>query len=140
MAPGVELKPSEGSKRGQRFVGATGKTAPNVGQRRVEFSIAQGQDRACTFQCSDVNNMLACIAGIADGPEKGKENLITVSFRGGVVTPDEATTTALSEDKSLLTEFNRKNGMIYVMDACVRTNDAVRTYSGKQALKMQAGK
>ena len=69
---GVELKPSPASRCGQSFVGATGKTAPNVGEKMIEFSVMQGQDRACTFQCSDVNKSLACVTGSADGPAKSQ--------------------------------------------------------------------
>ena len=71
--PGFKTVPSPGSKRGQKFIWATGKPAYNSGEKQLEFRIASGGDRRCTFQTSDVNQMLACVAGLADGAGPGGE-------------------------------------------------------------------
>ena len=105
-----------------RFVGATGKTALNIGQKGVEFKTNAGQDRRCTFQCSDVNKILACVAGLAEGGGLGQENLVIFSTRGGVITP-EAKTTLVLLSPDLVTEFDRK-GHVYVMDAWVSWDKA----------------
>ena len=61
--PGVEKTPSSGSQKGQKLIGAAGKTAPNTGQTNTEFATNGGQYRRCTFQCSKVSKILACVAG-----------------------------------------------------------------------------
>ena len=110
--------------RGQKFIGATGKPAYNSGEKKVEFRIASGGDRRCTFQTSDVNKMLACVAGLADGAGPGGENLVMFSSRGGVITPEAQTKTISPRDKQSMTEFDRK-GNVYVMDIWVPADKAV---------------
>lgn len=89
--PGSGTKPSEGSTYGQTLIGATGKVAANTGETVVGFRTAGGRDPRGTFQASDVNTSLACVAGIADGPRPGEERSPIFPSRGGVITPEAKT-------------------------------------------------
>ena len=127
--PGLALKLSKGSLAGQAFVGATGKTTPNKGQKKAEFYTDAGQQRGMVFQCADVNKPLACVAGVADGLAKGKENLASFGSKGGVIVLEAAVNITLPTDKTLITEFDRR-GMVYVLDAWVKTKDVAGKASG----------
>ena len=74
---------------------------------------------------SDVNKVLGCVAAMADGPRKGEEHLVIVSSRGGMIVPEKLVEIKLPEDRSCVTEFNRR-GMVYKMDLWVRKSDVVR--------------
>ena len=80
--PGIPMEKSKGSMAGQEFIGATGKVATNMGQKLVKFRTNLGQDRGMTFQCTDVNKALACVAGIADGPAVGEEHQLFLAQKG----------------------------------------------------------
>ena len=95
-------------------MGATGKLAENTGEKRVAFRTAAGGDRRCTFHCADVNNMLACVAGLADGSGPGTGNLILFFTRGCIITPEAETHLILPNRRSKVTDFERK-GNVYVM-------------------------
>ena len=60
--------------------------------------------------------MLACVAGLADGPGPGEETLVIFSSRGGVITPEARTKIELPHDQGAVTDFGRK-GNVYAMDA-----------------------
>ena len=83
------LEASEGSKRGQNFIAATGQGTKNEGQRTVKFSTDDGKRRRMTFQVAQVNKILASLAGICDN---GNEVIFTatggriVSTRNGRIT------------------------------------------------------
>ena len=71
-----------------------------------------------TFQCADVNKILACIGGIADAG-----NAILFGATGGhILNLDEKTRKAIEkliEGCQTKTAFDRR-GMVYVMDAYVK--------------------
>ena len=84
----------------------------------MEFVTRDGQDRALTFQCADVNKMLACIAGIADAGN----GILFLADSGHILKLDAETLRRVKElisHCSQVTGFDRK-GMVYVMDAYVR--------------------
>ena len=56
----------KGEKAGQRYVGATGKVVQNEGQKNVRFVTRDHEARELTFQCADVNKMLACVAKVTE--------------------------------------------------------------------------
>ena len=95
----------------------------------VKFRTNIGQNRGMTFQCTDVNKALACVAGIADGPAVGEENLLIFSTRGGIIVPEKLVQIILPQDRSKVTEFARK-GMVYVMDAWVKRSEVAEPSSG----------
>ena len=98
---------------------------PNDGPKQMVFRVTNGSERACTFQCSDVNKMLACVAGLCDGPSKGAENLVIFSSRGGCIVPESEVKVTMPTNAKNVTEFSRR-GMVYQMDAWVRKEDVVR--------------
>ena len=68
--------------------------------------------------------MLACVAGLADGPAPGSEHSVMFSSRGGIITPEAQTHISLPSDPSLLIEFDRKCH-VYVMDVWVEAGKAI---------------
>ena len=101
----LALEPSEGSKRGQKFVAASNHSMQNEGQRTVRFRTQDGSRRQMVFQVAAVNKILASIAGICD-------NGNTVLFR-----QDGGTIRHVQTGRE--TEF-RRQGNVYVMDMWIR--------------------
>ena len=94
------LEASEGSKRGQKFIAATGQGIKNEGQRTVKFSTDDGKRRRMTFQVAQVNKILASVAGICDNG-----NEVTFTATGGRI---------VSIRNGRITKF-RRHGNVYVM-------------------------
>ena len=115
--PGLPTEPPPGSKRGQTFVGATGRTLANTGQWHVNVFVDDGMGRKFNKQCGDVSKMLGSVGCMADV-------LNCVRFRrsGGWIVPGKHTIQFLLEDQSPITTFDR-HGMVYRMDARVRKAD-----------------
>ena len=102
------LEASEGSKRGQKFIAATGQGIKNEGQRTVKFSTEDGKRRRMTFQVAQVNKILASVAGICDNG-----NEVTFTATGGRI---------VSIKNGRITKF-RRHGNVYVMDIWVLNPD-----------------
>ena len=135
--PMFELQQSKGSLAGQRYVGATGNVVPNEGEKHVEFVTGDGQDRALTFQCADLNKMLAGIAGVADA----NNGILFLKDGGHILELDEATLERVKElvrRCSKVTNFIRK-GNVYIMDAYVRIPPGSTLASTADKLKNPQG-
>ena len=102
------LEASEGSKRGQKFIAATGQGIKNEGQRTVKLSTDDGKRRRMTFQVAQVNKILASVAGIYDNG-----NEFTFTATGGRI---------VSIRNGRITKF-RRHGNVYVMDIWVLNPD-----------------
>ena len=115
--PGLPVQESPGSKRGQKFVGATGRTVANDGQKELKFLTDDGKGRRFKMQCGDVNKCLGSVGGITDA-----ENFVIFHRNGGWIVPEKHTTIILPKDKALITDFKR-HGMVYRMDAWVKRSE-----------------
>ena len=62
--PGVQVNPSEGSKRGQMFIGATGVKTPNLGQLAPKMIVESGQEASLTFQAGKVRKPLLAVSAV----------------------------------------------------------------------------
>ena len=90
----------------------------NEGQKTVRFLTRDHEARELTFQCPDVNKILACVSGITDA-----ENVVMFGSTGGHILKLDAETKA-AVDKLISgcktkTAFERR-GNVYVMDAYVK--------------------
>ena len=99
------LEPSDGSKRGQKFIAASNHSVKNEGQRTVRFRTADGSRRQMVFQVAAVNKILASIAGICDNGN----SVLFRSDSGKITNPKDGRETKF-----------RRHGNVYVMDMRVR--------------------
>ena len=80
LAPEVPIEESPGSKRGQRYAAAGGKTIENLGQKMVQMKTDLGQDVVGTWQMAEVVRPLNSVKKIC---EKG--NRVIFGSEGGVI-------------------------------------------------------
>ena len=84
-----------------------------------------------TFQMTDVNKILACIAEICDGG-----NDVLFRKNGGLIIPQGDMKLELKADGNI-TNFNRK-GNTYAMDAWVRRSKPKATKARSNAMEVDA--
>ena len=58
MAPWVPISKSEGSRRGQTYMGACGEKLPDLGQKQIKVWTNEDKPAMATFQCDDVTRPL----------------------------------------------------------------------------------
>ena len=80
MAPEYEAKPSEGSRRGQTFAAAGGKSLPNEGEKRVPMMTNQGRQVTTEWQVVDVTRPLMSVHQIC-----AKGNVVVFGESGGYI-------------------------------------------------------
>jgi len=66
IAPNCEVVPSEGSRKGVKYVAAAGKTIPNEGEKRVRTETAEGHLCNLKIQITAVNKALLSVSKICD--------------------------------------------------------------------------
>ena len=64
--PQHPMRPSAGSKRGQKYRGPGGEIIPNQGEQRIAVQLASGDKRAMTFQSAPVRKPLLAVSGACD--------------------------------------------------------------------------
>ena len=69
MAPWVPRQASEGSKRGQTYLSASGKKWPNMGEKKFDMVTFEGNWAQATFQVAEVTRPLCSVSKMCD---KGK--------------------------------------------------------------------
>ena len=80
MLPNVQVKPSEGSKRGQKFTSASKHKLKNLGEQRAKAYTEQGEQAEVLFQIADVSKPLVSVSAIC---ERG--NRVIFGRNGGIV-------------------------------------------------------
>ena len=100
MAPHVQVVPSEGSKRGQKWTTASKHKIPNLGEQHLHACTESGNPTDVLFQIAEVGKPLVSVSAIC---EKG--NRVIFGRAGGVVQNIRT---------GAETPFYRKNG-IYVL-------------------------
>ena len=100
MMPGMPVKPSEGSRRGQKWSSASKHKIRNLGEQRLKAVTEEGEETEVLFQIADVSKPLVSVSAIC---ERG--NRVIFGRSGGVVQ-------SLSTGK--LIPFERRNG-IYIL-------------------------
>ena len=107
-APGFEVKESEGSRRGQRYVAASGDRIPNIGEQVIKFKTAEGKLSKIKWQNAPVTKPLLSVSHICDSGHEVKFTKL-----GGVITNMKSGRT---------TAFRRKNN-VYVLDMVIEVDD-----------------
>ena len=99
IAPWLDIKESEGSKFGRKYLSASGEVLPNLGEKNLDVVTEEGMAAKTTFQIADVTRPLCSIARVCD-----KGNQVVFHAEGGYV-----------EDRhGNRSHFERKNN-IYMM-------------------------
>ena len=109
MAPNCTIRPSEGSKRGQKFTSASKHKLKNLGEQRLEACTEDGHETEVLFQIADVSRPLVSVSGIC---ERG--NRVIFGRAGGVVQ-------CLKTGRE--TPFYKRNG-IYVLSMWIKDGDS----------------
>ena len=80
MAPWVPKRESEGSKRGQTYLSASGDKLPNLGEKQFDMLTSEGNWAQATFQVAEVTRPLCSVSKICD-----KGNRVVFELGGGYV-------------------------------------------------------
>ena len=105
LAPWIDAVESEGSRRGQMYVSASGDRLPNLGEKKLRVITEEGHPAVATFQLADVTRPLCSISKVCD-----RGNTVTFHATGGYIT------SATGEQ----TEFRRQNN-VYVLDMYMKS-------------------
>jgi hypothetical protein len=101
MAPWVTKRESEGSRRGQTYLSASGDKLPNLGEKRFDIVTSEGNWAQATFQVAQVTRPLCSVSKMCD-----KGNRVVFELEGGY---------AQNIATGMKTKFARQNN-VYVMD------------------------
>ena len=66
MVPNVKVQPSEGSKRGQRFISASKHKLKNLGEQKIRACTEAGEPTEVLFQVADVSKPLVSVSAICE--------------------------------------------------------------------------
>jgi len=100
MLPWVEVEESEGSRRGQTYMSASGDRLPNLGEKQFEFVTDAGRAATATYQIADVTRALCSVSRVCD-----KGNTVTFTSKGGLI----------ESPGGVRTQFRRENN-VYLLD------------------------
>ena len=107
-APGVKVCPSPGSRRGQKYVAASGERIPNEGEQNLCVVTEAGAPAQMKYQITDVTRTLTSVAKLCD-----RGNRVTFGRGGGVIQ---------NLKTGQMTSFKRSGG-IYTLDVWVKNDD-----------------
>ena len=80
MAPWIDAEESDGSRRGQTYMSASGEKLPNLGEKQLDVVTSEGKTARATFQCADVTRALCAVSKICD-----KGNKVIFEASGGYI-------------------------------------------------------
>ena len=108
MAKYVELKETEASRQGIKYVAANGHKITNVGQRKVQGITDEGIPLGITWQVADIKKPLASIGRMCDAG-----NVALFTCQGGFVVPEKALADTLRklENRASALRMKRDNGV-----------------------------
>ena len=66
MAPNCTIRPSEGSRRGQKFTSASKHKLKNLGEQHLEACTEEGIETEVLFQIADVSRPLVSVSQICE--------------------------------------------------------------------------
>ena len=67
LAPWIDAVESEGSRRGQTYVSASGDRLPNLGEKKLRVITEEGHPAVATFQLADVTRL--CVLSVRSAIE-----------------------------------------------------------------------
>ena len=103
-APTIPIRPSAGSRRGQRYVAANGGRLPNEGEQYMRMWTTEGTEADMIYQVAEVKRPLCSISRLCDRGNRvifGSGGGVIHNLRTGNVTP-----------------FSREGG-VYVLETLV---------------------
>ena len=109
MLPNVTVRPSPGSKRGQKFTSASKHKLNNLGEQRIMACTEEGDEGEVLFQIADVSKPLVSVSSICERGNRvifGKSGGVVYNLKTGSQVP-----------------FYRRNG-IYVLSMWLQDSDA----------------
>ena len=101
VAPGIPIRSSAGSRRGQRYSAANGRKIENEGEQHLSLFTSDGLPAPMTVQIADVKRPLCSVARLCD-----RGNRVVFDARGGAVQ---------NLRTGVVTKFRREGG-IYMLD------------------------
>jgi hypothetical protein len=104
MAPWLPTVPSEGSRRGQCYLSASGTKLENKGEKQFDMVTAEGNWGQATFQVAEVTRPLCSVTKICD-----RGNKVVFEKDGGYI---------YNYATGVQTRFGRQNN-VYVMEMYV---------------------
>jgi hypothetical protein len=104
MAPWLPTVPSEGSRRGQCYLSASGAKLENKGEKKFDMVTAEGNWGQATFQVAEVTRPLCSVTKICD-----RGNKVVFEKDGGYI---------YNYATGVKTKFDRQNN-VYVMEMYV---------------------
>ena len=92
MAPGHPIRPSEGSKRGQKYTSASNHKLPNLGEQLLQAQSEEGEQMEVLFQKADVSRPLVSVSALCEMGNRvlfGSSGGVILNFTSGQATPFE---------------------------------------------------
>ena len=120
-APGIAVRPSPGSLRGQTFGTAGKDVLHNLGEQRFVMKTQEGQQLGCTWQTAEVSRPLMGVGRVCDTDDRSAffdKNCARVLDRNTT----EAVRQLIRERGNTLCRFEREGG-VYVMEAEIEGNE-----------------
>ena len=96
----MQAMPSDGSKRGQTYLSASGERLANLGEKRIPGITNENRNATATFQIAEVTRALCSVSKICD-----QGNEVHFHAKGGYIT----------NRKGQRTHFKRDNN-VYVLE------------------------
>ena len=105
LAPRVNISESNGSRRGQCYVSASGNRLPNMGQKVLNIQTNEGKDTTVLYQIAEVGRPLTSVSACCD-----RGNWVVYTSQGGFI---------INCQTGERTSFERSGG-IYELDIWMR--------------------
>ena len=110
----MQIRPSEGSKRGQVYHATDGTQIPNEGEKTINAVTDDGMEYSATYQMAKVTKPLNSIGKICD-----QDNVVVFTSQGGAV---------VNNTTGKETHFGREHG-VYVMRSWIFNGSMDNTLS-----------
>ena len=107
--PEVEVRPSPGSRIGQRYTSASGDEIPNLGEKILDVVTKEGIEFKTKYQAADVSRTLNSVSEVCDAGGPEGQYVIYSKWGGQIWNPQTRRTMP----------FEREGG-IYTLDTWVR--------------------
>ena len=104
MAPWVKAQASEGSKKGQSYLSASGDRLPNLGEKTMDVVTDNGIPAKSTYQIANVTRALCAVSRVCD-----KGNTVVFEKDGGYIVDPHGVYTLI-----------RRENNVYMLDTWIQ--------------------
>ena len=90
MVPSVAIRPTPGSRQGQKYTSASKHKLPNLGQQQIQACTESGTMTEVLFQVADVSKPLVSVSAICEMGNRvifGKSRGVVKNLKSGAETP-----------------------------------------------------